>query len=164
MSRPRLVALSCALLAALPAFAADAPAPAAATVVHCGHLFDSGSGRLLGETSIVVRGERIESVQAGSMAAPAGASVVELGGDTCLPGLIDSHVHLTDQFSAATYSDQFRLNPADYAIRGVVYAGRTLRAGFTTVRNLGDGNNESIALRNAVNAGMVDGPRILSAE
>ena len=82
---------------------------------------------------------------------------------TCLPGLIDSHTHLTMQFSKSTYSDKFRLNPADYAIRGTVYARRTLEAGFTTVRNLGDNDNESIALRNAINAGIVPGPRIFSA-
>jgi len=84
-------------------------------------------------------------------------------GSTCLPGLIDSHTHLTGQFSKSTYSDQFRFNPADDAIRSTVYARRTLLAGFTTVRNLGDGENESIALRNAINAGIVPGPRIFSA-
>ncbi|MDB6163740.1 MAG: amidohydrolase [Xanthomonadaceae bacterium] len=135
----------------------------AASVLHCGHLFDSATGTLAGETSILVRGERIESVQPGRMAAPAGAQSIELGQATCLPGLIDSHVHLSDQFSATTYSDQFRLNPADYAIRATAYARRTLEAGFTTVRNLGDNANESIALRNAVNAGLVEGPRILTA-
>ena len=159
-------ALGCLLSAALhTAVAAETPAAPAptASVLHCGHLFDSASGRLQGETSIVVRGERIESVQAGRIAAPAGAQLIELGSATCLPGLIDSHVHLTNQPSPTTYSDQFRLNPADYAIRSTAYARRTLLAGFTTVRNLGDGANESIALRNAIKAGIVDGPRILTA-
>ena len=167
MPRRRLLALPCALFAiALPAAAGDAAPPASAPVakvVHCGHLFDAVSGRMLGETSIVVRGERIESVQAGAIAAPAGASVVELGDATCLPGLIDSHTHLTSETSPTGYSDQFRWNVADYAIRSVVYADRTLQAGFTTVRNLADGQNESIALRNAINAGIVPGPRIFTA-
>ena len=111
---------------------------------------------------VIVAGERIKEVRSGYADVP-GAKAIELKDQTCLPGLIDSHVHLTDQFSATTYSDQFRLNPADYAIRGTVYARRTLLAGFTTVRNVGDGNNESIALRNAIKAGLVDGPRMLSA-
>ncbi len=139
------------------------PPPVLVSVLHCGHLFDSANGHLLGETSITVRGERIESVQSGRAAITAGATAIELGDATCLPGMIDSHVHLTDQFTATTYSDQFRLNPSDYAIRGTVYARRTLLAGFTTVRNLGDGNNETIALRNAIKAGLIDGPRILTA-
>ena len=150
-------------LAALSAQAQDGVAPASASVVHCGHLFDSTSGRLLGETSILVRGERIEAVQSGTMALPAGAQLVELGDATCLPGLIDSHTHLTSQTSPTQYTDQFRWNTADYAIRSTVYARRTLEAGFTTVRNLGDGANASIALRNAINAGIVMGPRIFTA-
>jgi len=164
MPRHRLAALSCALLAAaLPAFADDAPAQVQAKVVHCGHLFDSASGRMLGETSVVVRGERIESVQPGAIPAPAGAELVELGDATCLPGLIDAHTHLTGETSPTGYSDQFRWNVADYAIRSTVYADRTLQAGFTTVRNLGDNQNESIALRNAINAGVLPGPRIFTA-
>ncbi|MFT3898313.1 MAG: amidohydrolase family protein [Thermomonas sp.] len=165
MPRQRLLALSCALFAvALPVAAEDAAAPAPAVkVVHCGHLFDSNSGRMLGETSIVVRGDRIESVQAGAIAAPAGAKTIELGDATCLPGLIDSHTHLTMEFGPTTYSDQFRWNIADYAIRSTVYADRTLQAGFTTVRNLGDNDGESISLRNAIDAGEVPGPRIFTA-
>jgi imidazolonepropionase-like amidohydrolase len=151
-----------ALVPTAPTHAGDLDAPGSPTMLHCAHLFDSGSGKLQGETSIVVRGDRITSVQPGRAAPPSGAKLVELTG-TCLPGLIDSHVHLTSQFSATSYSDQFRLNPADYAIRGTAYARRTLLAGFTTVRNLGDSANESIALRNAVKAGIVDGPRILTA-
>jgi imidazolonepropionase-like amidohydrolase len=159
--------LACAL-----AFALSAPAlagPAAAgddgpVLLHCGHLFDAASGRLLGETSILVRGDRIAAVQPGRMAPPPDMrAFLDLPTSTCLPGLIDSHVHLTGETSPTNYTDQFRLNPADYAIRSTVYAKRTLLAGFTTVRNLGDNANESIALRNAIRDGVVPGPRILSA-
>ncbi|MGC4028691.1 MAG: amidohydrolase family protein [Steroidobacteraceae bacterium] len=161
----RLLALSCALFATAPcAFAQETAAPAPTVkVVHCGHLFDSTAGRMLGATSIVVRGDRIESVQPGTSAAPAGANVLELGDATCLPGLIDAHTHLTSETSPTGYSDQFRWNVADYAVRSTVYADRTLQAGFTTVRNLGDNSGESIALRNAINAGILPGPRIFTA-
>lgn len=152
-------------LACLPALAAnpDSGDATAVTVLHCGRLFDADTGRMLGESSIVVRGARIVSVQPGAIALPAGANAIELGQATCLPGLIDSHVHLTSQSSPTSYSDQFRWNVADYAIRSTVYAQRTLQAGFTTVRNLGDGNGESIALRNAIEAGVIPGPRIFTA-
>jgi imidazolonepropionase-like amidohydrolase len=128
---------------------------------------------LLGETTLVVEAGRIKEQRAGAVdpkpyqdaAAAAGGHFryVDLPAQTCMPGLIDSHTHLTMQFSRSTYSDKFRLNPADYAIRSTVYARRTLLAGFTSVRNLGDEHNESIALRNAINAGIVPGPRIFSA-
>ena len=150
------------IAAITPTSAQTAVATAAAiSVVHCGHLFDSESGRMFGETSITVEGDRIKAVQAG--APQTGMKLIELGNATCLPGLIDSHVHLTMQFSPSTYSDNFRLNTADYAIRSTVYAQRTLMAGFTTVRNVADYANESIALRNAINTGTVPGPRIYTA-
>jgi imidazolonepropionase-like amidohydrolase len=80
-----------------------------------------------------------------------------------MPGLIDSHTHLTGQTSRSQYVDQFHWNIADYAVRSTVYARRTLLAGFTTVRNVGDQANESVALRNAINAGILPGPRIFTA-
>ena len=153
----RLVTAAVLLALAAPAFAAEE-----VTVLHCGRLFDASAGKLLGETSIVVAGERIREVKAGKISIE-GATSIDLGTNTCLPGLIDSHTHLTTQTSPTAYNDQFRWNEADYAIRSVVYARRTLLAGFTTVRNLGDNNGESIALRNAIKAGVVPGPRIFTA-
>ncbi len=137
-------------------------AAAGTVAVQCGHLVDVVAGKLRGTTTVVVSGGRFQSLEPGAVA-PAGARVVDLRDATCLPGLIDSHTHLTMQMSRSTYSEKFRLNPADYAIRSTVYARRTLMAGFTTVRNVGDMHNESIALRNAVNAGQVVGPRIFTA-
>lgn len=151
-----------AAFSAFPAFPAFAVAAEPVVVVHCGHVLDTAAGKLLGETSLVVEGKRIRDVKSGR-ADIAGASLIELGNATCLPGLIDSHTHLTGETSPTGYTDQFRWNVADYAIRSTVYARRTLDAGFTTVRNLGDGANASIALRKAIDAGIVPGPRIFTA-
>jgi imidazolonepropionase-like amidohydrolase len=142
--------------------ATSAAPPATVTVLHCGHLLDTVTGKLLGATTIVIEGKRVREVSGGTGTAP-GATEVELGDQTCLPGLIDSHTHLTSQTSPSQYVDQFRWNIADYAVRSTVYARRTLLAGFTTVRNLGDRDNESVALRNAINAGLLPGPRIYTA-
>lgn len=167
MAKTLLIAIAAALSMSA-AQAADTPQTETSdasktTVVHCPHLIDAINGKLLGATTVVIDGDRIAEVVAGNADRP-GASMIDLpANDTCLPGLIDSHTHLTSQFSKTTYSDQFRLNPADYAIESTVYARRTLLAGFTTVRNVGDSHNESIALRNAVNKGLVPGPRIFSA-
>lgn len=137
-------------------------ASAATTAVHCGQLIDTQAGKLLGETTVVIDGKRIVSVAAGHHV-PAGATEIDLSTQTCMPGLIDSHTHLSGQTSPTQYTDQFRWNTADYVIRSTVYARTTLLAGFTTVRNVGDNVNETIALRNAVAAGIVPGPRIFSA-
>jgi imidazolonepropionase-like amidohydrolase len=174
MTKNRALALA-AIVLSLPAvaLAVDAPADHDVSVLHCARLVDPVAGKLLGATTLIVADGRIKELRSGTVDAKpyedaahqVGASYrqIELVDATCMPGLIDSHAHLTMQFSKTTYSDQFRLNPADYAILGTLYARRTLLAGFTSVRNLGDAHNESIALRNAINAGTVQGPRIFSA-
>ncbi|HVO44878.1 MAG TPA: amidohydrolase family protein [Steroidobacteraceae bacterium] len=144
------------------AAAAEAAPAGAVTAIHCGHLIDVLAGKVLGESTVIIEGKRIREVKSGS-AAPAGATPIELGSMTCLPGLIDSHTHLSHETSPTMYLDGFRWNTADIVIRATVYARRTLLAGFTTVRNVGDGVNETAALRNAINAGIVVGPRIFTA-
>ncbi|MBS0583898.1 MAG: amidohydrolase family protein [Proteobacteria bacterium] len=143
--------------------AGPAAAPPDIKTIHCGHLIDTDAGKLLGESTIVVEGARIREVRPGRADVANAKQRFDLPASTCLPGLIDSHVHLTMEFSPTTYSDKFRLNVADFAIRSTVYAKRTLDAGFTTVRNLADYDNDSIALRNAIDAGIVPGPRIFTA-
>ena len=172
------VALCCLPLGAPAAAAADAasnPDSSAHTisVLHCARLLDPAAGKILGETSLVVEDGRIKEVHSGALdvepyrkaAGASGAAFqdVQLPDATCLPGLIDAHTHLTGETSPTGYTDQFRWNIADYAIRSTVYARRTLLAGFTSVRNVGDDANESVALRNAINAGIVPGPHIFTA-
>jgi imidazolonepropionase-like amidohydrolase len=157
------IALPClAVLGLVIGAGGTALADGAVTALHCGHLVDTVAGALRGESVITVSAGKVVSVQPGGRV-PEGATLVELGTMTCLPGLIDSHVHLTEETSPSFYNDQFRWNLADYAVRSTVYARRTLMAGFTTVRNLGDAQNESVALRNAINAGILAGPRIYTA-
>ena len=147
----------------LPGRAAEPAAPAPAPIaLHCPRLIDTDAGKLLGESTIVIDGKRIREVRSGHSMVD-GAQNIELKDVTCLPGLIDSHTHLTSETSPSAYNDQFRWNPADYAIRSTVYARRTLDAGFTTVRNVGDDDYNSVSLRNAISAGIVPGPRIFTA-
>jgi len=169
------VAFAIAAALAVPAAIAAEPAQPNhdVTVLHCARMVDPSAGKLLGETTVVVEGNRVKEIKSGnvddapyrSAATAAGAhyTLVNLADATCMPGLIDSHTHLSFETSPSSYSDQFRWNVADYAVRSTVYARRTLMAGFTAVRNVGDRNNESIALRNAINAGIVPGPRVFSA-
>ncbi|MGO9994425.1 MAG: amidohydrolase family protein [Steroidobacteraceae bacterium] len=160
--RAAAMALCAVPVAAGAADDAPTPAPAPVTALHCGHFIDTAGGKTLGATTIVIEGTRVRDVGSG-VQSPAGAREIDLSSQTCMPGLIDSHTHLTGETSRTQYVDQFHWNIADYAVRSTVYARRTLLAGFTTVRNVGDQANESVALRNAINAGVIPGPRIFTA-
>ncbi len=139
------------------------PAVEADTLVHAGRVIDGKSNSALKDKTIVIRDGRFVAIEDGFKQAGDGDTVLDLRGKTVLPGLIDLHTHLTNEGSEQSYVEGFRLNPGDFAIRSVVYAERTLLAGFTTVRNLGDSENLSISLRNAINGGWVKGPRIYTA-
>ena len=135
----------------------------AKTVIHAGSLFNSEIGSLEPEMSIVIEGDRISNVIEGYINPDPDDLYIDLTGYYVLPGLIDMHVHLTNESSNKAYLERVTLNPADYAIRATKNAENTLLSGFTSVRNLGDSESVTIALRNAINAGIVSGPRIFTS-
>jgi imidazolonepropionase-like amidohydrolase len=133
------------------------------TLVHAGTLIDGTGGPPRRRVTIVVDGDRIAGVEEGFRAPAAGERLVDMKEGWVLPGLIDLHVHLGTESAPGSYLERFTQNPADVALRAAAHARATLRAGFTTVRNLGDGHNTTISLRDAVRNGWVEGPRIYSA-
>src|SRR6202167_6700733 len=134
-------------------------APTSKTVViRAGHLLDVKTGKTLVNQTIVIQGDKIASVGP-DVEIPAGAQVVDLSNATVLPGLIDAHTHLTMTTNFG-YSALAISIPRE-ALYGARNARVTLDAGFTTVRNLGADGFSDVALRDAINAGDVPGPRML---
>ncbi len=133
------------------------------TLIHAGGLIDGIHNKLLRERSIIVDDGKIVAVEKGFLPLKKDQNYINLKDKTVMPGLMDMHVHLSGQFSRKSYSEGFFMNDADMAYRSTVFARRTIRAGFTTVRDLGDQDGVIISLRKAIAKGWVEGPRIFAA-
>jgi imidazolonepropionase-like amidohydrolase len=165
----RIAKLLLALVAVAAAARAAEPPPERWTLVQCGSVLVVPGQAARGETTLVVHDGVIaevlngiatpEQVMAGKSGSP---EVVDLRDKFVLPGLVDLHVHLTSEYSADARLRRVTETDADAALRGAMFARRTLEAGFTTVRDLG-GSGAVFALRDAIANGTVPGPRMFVA-
>lgn len=128
------------------------------TIIKAGKLFDSEKGVFLDNQTIIIKNNLISEVGS-NLKIPANAKVIDLSKQTVLPGLIDCHTHITSQ-PENYMEDLFRKSSIDIAISAHVYAKRTLEAGFTTCRDVGANDYIDVALKRAIDAGKVIGPRL----
>ncbi len=164
LSAPGLCLALAAALTATPAFAAAAEPPPHLLYIKADLLIDGTGGTPRRDVAILVRGDRIEKIDTPkALPRPDGAELLDLSGKTVLPGLIDCHDHLTLNVKKGWEYEPVLRTQVDAGIAGTVYALRTLRAGFTTVRNVGDGGGASVSLRRAIEEGLIEGPRIVTA-
>ena len=154
-------------LAATVLLIATAPSVlAGTTIIHAGELLAVPGKTARTEQTIVVKGERIIEVRSG-FSNPADfegeVTVIDLKDQFVLPGLMDVHVHLQGELGPSNDSEKLKMSPQLREMRSVMFGMRTLMAGFTTVRDAGSSPQEMYALRDGINKGWVDGPRILAA-
>ena len=134
------------------------------TYLHCGKVVDTKSGKILNENTIVIVEDKIVAVKNGYIETTSSEdTIIDLRSKTVMPGLIDMHVHIESETNPGSYLEEYTLNDADVAFNSLHFAKETLLSGFTTVRDLG-GTGVNVSLRNAINSGKVEGPRIFTAE
>jgi imidazolonepropionase-like amidohydrolase len=132
------------------------------TIIYCGKLIDVKNLQVLSEMSVIIEGNKVIDIQKGYSPLSGNDRMIDLKNRTVMPGLIDCHVHMEGETSPRQFENEFKLNPADRAFLSIGYAEKTLMAGFTTVRDVG-GSGVNISLRNAINKGLLKGPRIYTA-
>jgi imidazolonepropionase-like amidohydrolase len=131
-------------------------------LLHCGTLIDGIANTAKTQMTIVVEKNKITAVENGYTSPQSGDEVIDLKSKTVLPGLIDMHVHIENETSKDAATKRMSMSPADIAFEAQKNGLTTLMAGFTTVRDLG-GTGVNISLRNAINKGIVVGPRIFTS-
>jgi imidazolonepropionase-like amidohydrolase len=161
----RILGLGSATLAivfSLTALRGQTPQPAVDIAVQAGRLIDGTSTTVRQNATVLIKGDRVVDVVDGFQA-PAGARIIDLRTSTVMPGLIDAHTHITGEGTENAIVKAATESPVDDAVRSTVYAKRTLEAGFTTIRNVGAKGGADVALKRAINDGMVPGPRMWTA-
>ncbi|OYQ35647.1 Xaa-Pro dipeptidase [Niveispirillum lacus] len=143
-------------------------AGAETVLIHAGTLLAVPGQKPLSQQTLVVTDGKVSAVKGGYLdaaaaGAPADARTIDLKNAFVLPGLIDCHVHITGELGPRSQLAEVEDDPEETVLDGVVYANRTLMAGFTTVRDLGSPARTAFALRDAINKGEVEGPTILAA-
>ena len=132
------------------------------TFIWCGRLIDGISKDVRKNMTIIVENNKIQAIENGFSQPGTSDKLVDLKTRTVTPGWMDMHVHIEHETSPTRYMETFTLNPADFAFQSVKFAEATLLTGFTTVRDLG-GSGVNISLRNAINKGIIKGPRVYTA-
>jgi imidazolonepropionase-like amidohydrolase len=157
-----LMVMVCVVMAAV---LRPAGAEAAQQIIYCGVLFAVPGQEPMRNVTVIVKDGRIVGVEQGFLRGDfrEETEIIDLSKRHVLPGLIDCHTHITGQMSRKFRTEAPSLSDADAAVRGVLYASRTLDAGFTTIRNLGSDGDSAFALRDGIEQGFIRGPRILAA-
>ena len=133
------------------------------TLIHAGKMIDGISVAVIENVTLRIKESKIQKIEAGFIDPNPNDTLIDLRDQTVLPGLIDTHVHLTGEYNENSRLKRFISNEADYALDSALYAKKTLEAGLTVVRNLGDTYNVTIALNKAIKSNKVPGPMIFTA-